>query len=115
MPPWPEYVGLGVNEVPKLMWCGMAGLVVLNIHKLQHDAPSPGKGVECHSLEECTQEFSHKKMGEIEGCMAVGMMYVANGGWGMVDETQCGVVPLLKCASSSDATTALRKSGSPVP
>ena len=47
--------------------------------------------------------------------MAVGMMYVANGGWGMMDETQCGVVPLLKCASSSDATTALRKSGSAVP
>ena len=97
------------------MWGGMAGLVVFRKHTRQPDACSPGKGVECHTLKHCSQKFSHKKMGEIEGCMAVGMMYIANGGWGMMDETQCGVVPLLKCASSSDATTALRKSGSPVP
>ena len=93
----------------------MAGLVVLNIPKLQHDAPSPGKGVECHSPEECIQKFSHKKMGEIEGCMVGGMMYVANGGRGTMDDARCGMVPLLKCGSSCNSTTALRKSGSPVP
>ena len=61
MPPWPEYVGLRVNEVPKLMWGGVAGLVVFRKHKLQHDALLPGKGVECHTLEHCSQKFSLKK------------------------------------------------------
>ena len=97
------------------MWGGMAGLVVFRKHTRQPDARSPGKGVECHTLKQCSQKFSHKKMGEIEGCMVGGMMYVANGGRGTMDDARCGMVPLLKCGSSCNSTTALRKSGSPVP